>query len=33
VDAPGQGLPKSCSVAPHRIIRAFPELVLEQAGE
>jgi putative hydrolase of the HAD superfamily len=27
VDAPGQGLPKSCSVAPHRIIRAFPELL------
>jgi HAD superfamily hydrolase (TIGR01662 family) len=29
VDGPGQGLPKSCSMAPHRIIRAFPELVLE----
>jgi putative hydrolase of the HAD superfamily len=29
VDGPGQGLPKSCSVAPHRIIRAFAELVLE----
>jgi len=27
VDAPGQGLPKSCSVAPHRVIRAFPELL------
>ena len=27
VDAPGQGLPKSCPVAPHRIIRAFPELI------
>ena len=27
VDAPGEGLPKSCSVAPHRIIRAFPELL------
>jgi putative hydrolase of the HAD superfamily len=27
VDAPGQGLPKSCSMAPHRIIRAFPELL------
>jgi putative hydrolase of the HAD superfamily len=27
VDAPGQGLPQSCSVAPHRIIRAFPELL------
>ena len=27
VDGPGQGLPKSCSMAPHRIIRVFPELL------
>ncbi|MGH7367469.1 MAG: HAD family hydrolase [Candidatus Rokuibacteriota bacterium] len=27
VDGPGQGLPKSCSMAPHRIIRAFAELL------
>jgi putative hydrolase of the HAD superfamily len=27
VDAAGQGLPKSCAVPPHRIIRVFPELL------
>jgi putative hydrolase of the HAD superfamily len=27
VDGGGQGLPKSCPMAPHRIIRAFPELL------
>jgi putative hydrolase of the HAD superfamily len=27
VDGPGQGLPKACSMAPHRIIRVFPELL------
>lgn len=27
VDGAGQGLPKACSMAPHRIIRAFPELL------
>jgi putative hydrolase of the HAD superfamily len=27
VDAAGHGLPKSCAMAPHRIIRAFPELL------
>jgi putative hydrolase of the HAD superfamily len=27
VDAPGQGLPVPAAVVPHRIIRAFPELV------
>jgi putative hydrolase of the HAD superfamily len=29
VDAPGQGLPEPSPVVPHRIIRAFPELVPE----
>jgi putative hydrolase of the HAD superfamily len=27
VDGPGQGLPKASAVVPHRIIRAFPELL------
>jgi len=27
VDGPGQGLPKGADAAPHRIIRAFPELL------
>lgn len=27
VDGSGQGLPKSCPAAPHRIIRAFPDLL------
>jgi putative hydrolase of the HAD superfamily len=27
VDAAGQGLPKPCSVPPHRIIRVFPDLL------
>lgn len=31
VDGPGQGLPEASGVVPHRIIRAFPEL-LEPAG-
>jgi len=29
VDGPGAGLPDACAVVPHRIIRAFPELVGE----
>jgi putative hydrolase of the HAD superfamily len=29
VDGPGAGLPDPCAVVPHRIIRAFPELVGE----
>jgi len=31
VDGPGQGLPRASGVVPHRIIRAFPEL-LEPSG-
>jgi len=27
VDAPGQGLPMGCAVSPHRIVRAFRELL------
>lgn len=27
VDRAGQGLPKSCAMAPHRIIRVFPEIL------
>jgi putative hydrolase of the HAD superfamily len=27
VDGPGQGLPKGADVVPHRVIRAFPELL------
>jgi len=27
VDGPGQGLPQTADVVPHRIIRAFPELL------
>src|SRR5262249_26228767 len=32
VDGPGQGLPQSCDLVPHRIIRIFPEL-LEQSTD
>lgn len=32
VDGPGQGLPKSSDVVPHRIIRAFPELLEPAEG-
>jgi putative hydrolase of the HAD superfamily len=31
VDAPGQGLPEASDVAPHRIIRMFPELLDPEA--
>ena len=29
VDAPGAGLPAPCEVVPHRVIRAFPELLVD----
>jgi len=29
VDGPGQGLPDPAPVVPHRIIRAFPELIAD----
>jgi putative hydrolase of the HAD superfamily len=32
VDGPGRGLPEASGVVPHRIIRAFPELLLELPG-
>jgi putative hydrolase of the HAD superfamily len=30
VDGPGAGLPDPCEIVPHRVIRAFPELLADQ---